>query len=99
MVEGKINKEELMTLLNFKANKEDSKNNQKALEMLHKQSKHLIVLIIELIKQASTKYTNSEETRNAKESKLSSILKVALNIAKWMNSFDLYTSDGPEAFE
>ncbi|CAI2361510.1 unnamed protein product [Moneuplotes crassus] len=99
MVEDKINKEELMTLLNFKANKEDSKNNQKALEMLHKQSKHLVVLIIELIKQASTKFTNSEETRNAKESKLSSILKVALNIAKWMNSFDLYTPDGPEAFE
>ena len=52
-----------MRLLESKANKNEAENNRQALEILHKQSKHLIVLIIELIRQATSRFTDIEETK------------------------------------
>lgn len=69
MISTKIDKEEMLGFLEMKSNKNDMNLTQKSLDMLHRQSKHLMVLIIELIRQTSSKYNDNIESRNAKEAK------------------------------
>lgn len=99
LTENKVDKERFDTILNTKADIKDSRNNHKALEMLQNQSRHLMIVLIEMIRHESLKYSEVEESRNAKEAKLSSILKIALNIAKWMNNFNLNSEDVEKQFE
>lgn len=69
MISNKIDKEEMLSLLEMKSNKNDMNLTQKSLDMLHRQSKHLIVLIIELIRQMTSKHNDTVESRNAREAK------------------------------
>lgn len=88
VLQQKIDKDELLTLLDLKSNSDDTRNALKSIDVLHSQNKHLIVILWELLRQRVTKFTEKNENSSAKEAEANAIFNAANQIAKWINKFD-----------
>lgn len=61
----------------MKSNKIDVENNMRAVDILHKQLTHVVVLMIELIK---TSMTNQMESETSRQSKRMFVLSQAIKV-------------------
>ena len=57
----------------------------KCLDIMHRQVTHMVVLIIEILKQGIVTKTESETTR---QQRYKFLLQQACSVAKWVNEFD-----------
>ena len=60
----KVERSEITSLLDFKSNKIDTKINMQAIDILHKQIKHLSVVLIEILRRDSLKLIKPKDTQN-----------------------------------
>lgn len=65
LMSSKVERAELTTALEIKSNKIDTNINMKAIDILHKQIKHLAVILIEILRDKTMKYMKSENSESA----------------------------------
>lgn len=87
-VNNKVEKGELMSLLQLKSNVQDTEINMKATDILHKQLKHVLVLLIEVFRKDLLKFEQNKKPKNSGKRDAQIILNQAVYIAKWINSFN-----------
>ena len=61
MISTKVERSELVSLLDIKSNKVDTQTNMQAIDILHKQIKHLTVLLIEILRKEVMKHIKTQE--------------------------------------
>jgi len=96
LMRSKIEKSELFDYLDTKSNIKDTQANMHAIDILHKQLKHLCVIIIEILRQEVSKYTSNGDTILSKQNKLLTTMYQSISIAKWINQFDPEKADSDE---
>ena len=74
-------------------------NLSRVLDVTRKQLQHWMVIIIEVLRQNISKYIDCEESKNAQESKLLSVLNNALMIAKWMDKISSDSQNDENDFQ
>ena len=84
----KIEKNEVLALLEFKSNINDTETNMKATDVLHKQIKHLIMLIIEVLRREVSKVSGNYHNEKAYKQECLMLLSQGFSIAKWINNFN-----------
>ena len=90
MLVEKVDKTELEQMDNNKSNKSDTQLTLKAIELLHKQVMHVVVLLIEVIK---TMIPNAQENEKVREKKKLYNLQSAVSVCKWALRFDPYNTN------
>ena len=85
ILRDKANITDVELLSQTKTNKEDSEKQMKALDIMHKQTTHITVLIIEMIKGMMNESAESEVTKAQKRKYL---LTQAIKVCSWINKFD-----------
>ena len=60
----------------------------KATDIIHKQVQHLGVMIVEILRNETAKYTQSPESEQTKKNKYNMMLYQSLNIVKWIQNFN-----------
>jgi len=60
----KIEKSEVLSLLENKSNTQDTETNMKATDILHKQIKHIVVILIEVLRKDLLKLHHNGKTKN-----------------------------------
>ena len=88
-----------MHYLTLKLINKETASISKIVDVTRKQLQHLMVIVIEVIRQDVSKYIDSGETRNSQESKLIKTLNNALTIAKWMDKIGQNNSYEDNDFE
>lgn len=61
----KIEKNEVLALLETKSNKQDTEVTMKATDVIHKQIKHIAVILIEILRKDLIKYEESQKPKNS----------------------------------
>lgn len=64
---SKIEKQEVLSYLESKSNVKDTQETMKAIDILHKQIKHICVILIEIMREKVFEFTKSTESENAKQ--------------------------------
>jgi hypothetical protein len=82
---NKIEKDEVLSLLETKSNTQDTSTAMKATDILHKQLKHIIVILIEILRRDLSNFTHP---KNTSKKDLTIMLDQTMSIARWINSFD-----------
>jgi len=85
----KVDKQEVEAMIDLKSNKTDTDMAMKALDIVHKQITHMIVLVIEMVKgqmNALSIVNDSDKTKHHKN--LMFLLSQAVNVCRWVNEFD-----------
>ncbi|CAI2383375.1 unnamed protein product [Moneuplotes crassus] len=88
IISGKVERSELISLLDFKSNKIDTDTSMKAIDILHKQIKHLSVILVEILRKDSLKMLKPKDSENISKNNTFEILNQLLSISKWINGFD-----------
>lgn len=85
MIELKADRIEMNELLDAKGNKVDMVNNMKAVDIIHKQVRHLIILLMENFRvQVETENSNKQTRLN----RMNIVLQQSLLLAKWITKFN-----------
>ena len=87
-LDEKVSMGELRSMLSFKWNIQDIDTNMKATDILHKQIKHLSVMIVEILRNETAKYEQNQDSEQAKRNKYTMMLYQWLNIAQWIQRFN-----------
>lgn len=61
IISTKVERSELVSLLDIKSNKVDTQTNMQAIDIIHKQIKHLTVLLIEILRKEAMKHIKTQE--------------------------------------
>ena len=85
MMNSKAKQTDVDDLKLNKTNKIDSENQMKAIDILHKQNHHLIVLLIEIVKQLLMNHTS---TYLEKQNKYTYIMDQCKHVCSWITHFD-----------
>lgn len=85
LVANKIEKTEFDAQMSMKSNKIDMETNMKAVDILHKQLQHLIVVFLEELRIA---VNNTNETWKTQTNKRTILLQQTLSIARWAKKFN-----------
>ena len=83
-----MEKNEVLALLEFKSNTHDTETNMKATDILHKQVKHLIMLIIEVLRREVSKSSGNYHSEKAYKQEWLLLLNQGFLIAKWIHNFN-----------
>ena len=89
LIKSKIERSEVLSYLEVKSSKQDTQNTVNALDIMHRQLKHLCVIIIELLRQEVAKYTKNGETEQALQNKCLTTMYQSISIAKWIDKLDV----------
>ena len=65
MLSSKIERTELEYVLDLKSNKVDTQSNMQAVDIIHKQIKHLTVLIIEILRKEVMKFMKMPDNESS----------------------------------
>jgi hypothetical protein len=84
----KVERGELLEYLEKKSGIKETQESMKAIDVLHKQIKHICVIMIEFLRQEVSKYTMSNDSEHSKQKKAMTVLHQTLSIAKWINKFN-----------
>jgi hypothetical protein len=76
-----------MTMLDLKSNKTDMHTNMQAIDILHKQIKHLAVMLVEMLRKDTLKHIKVPENEQTVKNNTLGILQQGLSIAKWINKY------------
>ena len=88
MIETKADKTEVHALLNLKSNIKDTQTSMITCDIIHKQIKHLSVILTELVKNEYEKHTKTKEPYQASLGKCLNMLKQSVNVSQWINNFN-----------
>ncbi|CAI2386826.1 unnamed protein product [Moneuplotes crassus] len=88
ILETKVEREELIHYLKTKSSTEQYDSTIKGLEVLHKQIKHLCVILVEFVRQEISKYNNSSTSVFENKKKVMTIMDQTVSIAKWIDKFN-----------
>ena len=88
MISDKIDKVELLSLLEFKSNKHDMETNMNAVETLHKQIQNVLVIILEILTNTLDEDQNNLDSEKTRLEKRQQILTYAMSIARWVHKFN-----------
>ena len=88
VIEEKADKTEVLSLLNTKSNVKDTDANMKAIDIMHKQIKHLSVIMVEILRFETEKYNKHSKTLNQSKNHSEWLLNQWMSIAKWINKFN-----------
>lgn len=104
LIDLKADKFSIIELNDLKSNKIDTENNMKAIDIIHKQIRHLVIMLMENFRVQVETETSS---RNARINKMNVVLQQSLLLAKWiikfnpenLNSYDLTLPDDLKDFQ
>ena len=85
MMSGKVDRDELTALYDLKSNKLDTEMTMKSVDIVHKQIKHLVVILVEIMRLS---VTAQSETKQSKLNKKMYLLQQSISIGQWINEFD-----------
>jgi len=85
MIDLKADKFEVIELRDLKTNKVDTENNMKAIDVIHKQIRHLIVMLMENFR---VQVETENLTTQTKINRMNIVLQQSLLLAKWITKFD-----------
>jgi len=71
--------------LDKKSNKIDTQSTMHSIDILHKQIKHLSVLMVEMLRIDVMETVNTAEQEQITKKTMMGIMQQSLNIAKWIN--------------
>ncbi len=85
----KVDKQEVEALIDLKSNKHDTDQTMKAMDIIHKQITHMIVLMIEIVKGSMNALSIANDSDKTKHHKnLMYLLSQTVNVCRWINEFD-----------
>ena len=87
IIDSKADKSQMMSVLELKTNTKDTARNMQATDIIHKQIKHLSVLLIEILRHETEKYTKVKEPEHFHKSKWLAMMHQSLSVAEWINRF------------
>ena len=85
LLDKKANQSDLQNIADSKTNKQDSEQQLRAIDILHRQLDHTVVLLIEIIKG---QLNEQNETMAGTKTNRLYLLKQCANISKWIREFD-----------
>ena len=85
LVKTKADQSQIEALQRNKANKADSDMQMKAIDILHRQLSHVIILLLETTKQL---INDQNETQASKRTKRMFIMEQIINVSNWIQDFD-----------
>lgn len=88
LMSTKVERAELLEYLEKKSGIKETQETMKSIDVLHKQIKHICVIMIEFLRQEVSKYTKSNDSDQCKHKKAMTVLHQTLSIAKWINNFN-----------
>ena len=84
-IDQKADKFDLNQIGNYKSNKIDTENNSKAIDIMHKQMRHLVIMMMENFRvQLETENLSTQTKIN----RMNVVLQQSLLLAKWVSKFD-----------
>ena len=84
-IDLKADKFDLNQIGNYKSNKVDTENNSKAIDIMHKQMRHLVIMMMENFRvQLETENLSTQTKIN----RMNVVLQQSLLLAKWVSKFD-----------
>ena len=84
-IDLKADKFDLNQIGNYKSNKIDTENNSKAIDIMHKQMRHLVIMMMENFRvQLETENLSTQTKIN----RMNVVLQQSLLLAKWVSKFD-----------
>ena len=103
MIEYKADKYLVSELSDAKANKIDTENNMKAIDIIHKQIRHLVIMLMENFR---VQVDTDNATKHTKLNRMNNVLQQSLLLAKWIirfnpeniNSYDLTLPEDLKVF-
>jgi hypothetical protein len=72
----------------MKSNKKDTYSNMKAIDILHKQIKHLSVILVEILRKEAMEFSKAPDLEQTIKKNMFSVLQQGLHVAKWINKFN-----------
>jgi hypothetical protein len=84
----KVEKSELVSIADMKSNKKDTYSNMKAIDILHKQIKHLSVILVEILRKEAMEFSKAPDLEQTIKKNMFSVLQQGLHVAKWINKFN-----------
>jgi hypothetical protein len=89
MLSSKVERQEVLSYLENKSNIKDTEDSMRAIDVLHKQIKHLCVILVEIMRQEVARFTTGGGADASKQKNTAlATLKQTLSIAKWINKFN-----------
>ena len=85
LLDKKANQTELQDIADQKTNKHDSEQQLRAIDIMHRQLDHTVVLLIEIIKG---QLNEQNETMAGTKTNRLYLLKQIANVGKWIREFD-----------
>lgn len=85
LIDQKADKFQVIDLYDLKSNKADTETNMKAIDIIHKQIRHLIIMLMENFRvQVDTQHSNPQTRIN----RMNVVLQQSLLLAKWITKFN-----------
>ena len=85
LIEHKADKFIVSELSEAKANKIDTENNMKAIDIIHKQIRHLVIMLMENFR---VQVDTDVATKQTKLNRMNTVLQQSLLLAKWIIKFN-----------
>ncbi|CAI2387263.1 unnamed protein product [Moneuplotes crassus] len=88
LLSSKVEREELVKCLKTKLNIEEHELAVQGLDTLHKQIKHICVILAEFIRQEISKYNKKSDSILENKKKIMTVMDQTVAISKWIDKFN-----------